>query len=55
MLAAFRSLVAALALTSLGLAGCEQEREVIDIETPEGGLEVRETDEGLEIETDKEE
>jgi hypothetical protein len=46
-----RKLAAAIAVIALGLAGCEQEREILDVETPEGGIEVRETDEGLEIET----
>ena len=31
---------------SLTLVGCEQKREIIDVETPNGELEVNETDDG---------
>lgn len=50
----FRRSLGILLLAALLAAGCERKREVLDVETPEGGIEVKETDEGLEIETQDE-
>lgn len=44
-------LLAALFFASVG---CEQKREVLDINTPDGSLEVNETEEGIEIDLDEE-
>ena len=42
----FKFLAPATMVAALTLMGCEQKREIIDVETPNGELEVNETDDG---------